>query len=84
MTELRDARVPFQPCQVVRPSVYSVHGGRSVCGIGRVKEGSAREGEKERERESVCVRERVREREIGQSRKTVASEFILSHSQNGT
>lgn len=33
--------------------MYSVHGGGDVCGIGRVKEGSAREGEKERE--SVCV-----------------------------
>lgn len=40
--------------------MYSVHGGGDVCGISRVKEGSAREGEKERERESVCVYVRVR------------------------
>ena len=42
-------------------------------------EGGECEGRGKGERESVCVRERVREREIGQSRKTVASEFLLRH-----
>lgn len=33
-----------------------------MCGVGRVKEGSARDREKERERVCVCERERARER----------------------
>lgn len=42
--------------------MYSVHGGGDVCGIGRVKEGSAREG-KRRERVCVCLCESERARD---------------------